>query len=101
MINDRRLFGIVLVNSLLWTAGNGLTTGGFLNFFAIELGASASLLGLIAATPETLGISGLATRPLLRWGIQRKSLFLLTSLLARAVSLTIPLLACQFSWWED
>ncbi len=96
----RRTMGIVIVNSLLWTAGNGLTTGGFLNYFALELGASASLLGLIAATPETFGISGLASRSLIRLGIQRKALFLTTSLLARAAALLIPLLACQFSLWD-
>lgn len=92
----RRTIGIVLMNSLLWTAGNGLTTGGFLNYFAIELGASASLLGLIAATPETFGISGLASRTLFRWGHRRKTLFLVTSLLARAVTLLIPLLVLPY-----
>lgn len=96
----RRTMGIVLVNSLLWTAGNGLTTSGFLNYFALELGASASLMGLIAATPETFGVSGVASRSLFRWGMRRKALFLTTSLLARVAALLIPLLACQFAVWD-
>ncbi len=82
-----------MLNSVLWSAGNSLTTGGFLNYFASELGASTFLLALIAATPETMGLSGLATRPLLRWGVRRKSLFLVASILARTTALIIPLLA--------
>ncbi len=82
-----------MLNSVLWSAGNSLTTGGFLNYFASELGASTFLLALIAATPETVGLAGLATRPLLRWGVRRKSLFLVTSILARTTALVIPLLA--------
>lgn len=84
-----RLIHIVLVNSVLWTAGSG----GFLNYFVLELGASAASLGPIAAMPKTFGISGLATRRLFRWGLPRKTLYLGTSLTARAASLIIPLLA--------
>ncbi len=89
----QRVTRAVVWNQGLWTAGYSLTTGGFLLYFGYELGATGFLIALLLATPETVGIAGL----LARWMIQRmgsrKRVWFMFSLLARLVSLGIPLLA--------
>ncbi|QDT64026.1 MFS transporter [Calycomorphotria hydatis] len=80
----------VALNQLLWTAGYPLTSGGFLLFFAKELGAGALIIAVLLSLPETVGISGLLTRWLLRRGWSRRVLFLGGSILSRALMLAIP-----------
>ncbi len=83
----------VLLNSMLWTAGNALTSGGFLSYFASELGASSFVLAVLLATPETVGITALAGRFLIDALGDRKRTWLICSLISRAALLGIPLLA--------
>jgi len=83
----------VLWNSMLWTAGNALTSGGFLSYFASELHASPFVLAVLMATPETVGIMALAGRPIIRCLGDRKRTWLVCSLISRGALCGIPLLA--------
>lgn len=83
----------VVWNQALWTAGYALTTGGFFNYFAKELGAGERMMALLLVIPETVGILALSTRPLLRRLGSRKRIWIGFSLAARLVSIGIPLLA--------
>ncbi|TWU14301.1 Major Facilitator Superfamily protein [Symmachiella macrocystis] len=83
----------VLWNSMLWTAGNALTSGGFLSYFASELDASPIVLAVLMATPETVGIMALAGRPIIRWLGDRKRTWFVCSLISRGALCGIPLLA--------
>jgi len=78
-------------NQTLWTAGYSLTTGGFFNYFAKELGADDRMMALLLVIPETVGILALTTRSLVRRLGPRKSVWIQFSLFARFVSLGIPL----------
>lgn len=82
----------VLWNSLFWTAGNSLTSGGFLAYFAVELGARGSTLAVLLILPELLGVCGLSARRwILVWGPKR--VFIGSSLLAFIPLALVPLLA--------
>ncbi len=83
----------VLLNSMLWTAGNALTSGGFLSYFASELGASSVVLAILMATPESVGVVALAGRYVIHALGDRKRTWLVCSLISRAALLGIPLLA--------
>lgn len=78
-------------NAALWMAGQTLTSGAFLSYFAVDLGASSLLLGLLAAAPELVGSSGLLSRWLMRTVGSRKRTWLICTLLARSFTLLIPL----------
>lgn len=88
-----RVTRAVVWNQGLWTAGYSLTTSGFLLYFARELGARGFLIALLLAVPETVGIAGLLSRWMIQLLGNRKRVWILFSLLARIVSLGIPLLA--------
>lgn len=77
-------------NAALWMAGQTLTSGAFLSYFAVDLGASSLLLGFLAAAPELVGSSGLLSRWLTVQLASRKVLWLVCTLLARAFTLLIP-----------
>ena len=83
----------VLWNSMLWTAGNALTTGGFLTYFASELEASSLGIAVLMAAPETVGVVALWSRFVIKLIGDRKQTWLICSLLARLATLGIPLLA--------
>ena len=90
---SRRIIRLVMWNSAFWYAGNLLISGGFVSYFGYDLGLNAFGVSLLLATPETVGIVGLGTRSLVfRWG-NRKWVWATFSLLARLVTLGIPLLA--------
>lgn len=84
-------------NQVLWTAGYSLTTGGFLLYFARELGAKDLWIAVLLVLPESAGVFGLLTRTALRTFAARKRLYVATTLLARLVALPIPLLALSRS----
>ncbi|HEX6987656.1 MAG TPA: MFS transporter [Planctomycetaceae bacterium] len=91
-------------NQVLWTAGYSLTTGGFLLYFARELGANDGWIALLLVLPESVGVAGLMTRAAIRTFSGRKRLYLAATLLARLVALPVPLLAFRTSdasplWW--
>lgn len=83
----------VVLNQLLWTAGYSLTSGGFLLYFANELGARGFTTSVLLALPELVGVSAIGTRPLVAASGRRKLVWGATGLLARAASLGIPLMA--------
>lgn len=80
----------IALNAALWTAGNVLTTGGFLNYFASDLGARGFSLAVLMATPELVGLSGMASRSLWRWSGDRRRIWLITTLIARLITFLIP-----------
>jgi len=80
----------IAINAALWTAGNALTTGGFLNYFAADLGARGFSLAILMATPELVGLSGMASRSLWRWNGDRRRVWLITTLIARFITFLIP-----------
>jgi len=91
-------------NQILWTAGYSLTTGGFLLYFARELGARDLWISVLLVLPETVGVAGLLTRSAIHAFAGRKRLYVATTLLARLVALPIPLLAFAPAdsrplWW--
>ena len=88
---DRRVVWLILCQSSLWSAGSGLTTGWFLNYFAQDLGATGRMLGLIAALPELVGVAQLAAPRLIERLGSRKRTFLVTSLIAHLTTIGIPL----------
>lgn len=89
----RRALRLVLVEATLWAAGNALTTGAFLMYFARDLGAAGLLIGVIAAVPETSGVLRLFAPALIGKLGNRKRTVIVASLAARALSLGIPCVA--------
>ena len=83
----------VIWNQLLRTAGYALTTGGFLVYFAKDLGASTIQISLILVIPETFGSLGLFSRRVINLLQSRKNTWLILSLISRVFSLGIPLAA--------
>ncbi|MFN7135263.1 MAG: MFS transporter, partial [Myxococcales bacterium] len=97
-------FRAVTWNQVLWTAGYSLTTGGFLLYFARELGAKALWISVLLVLPESAGALGLFTRAAIRTFAGRKRLYVAATLLARLVAVPIPFLAFMPSgsrplWW--
>jgi len=83
----------VVWNQALWTAGYSLTSGGFLAYFGRELGATGLLMSLLLIVPETAATFGLISRWVVQKVGNRKRVFVVFSVLARLISLGIPLLA--------
>lgn len=92
-VSRSSVFRAVAWNQVLWTAGYSLTTGGFLLYFARELGAGATWISLLIVLPETVGLLGLATRSLIGSAEGRRRLYLIATMVARVVALPIPLVA--------
>lgn len=88
-------------NQVLWTAGYSLTTGGFLLYFARELGASATWISLLIVLPETVGLLGLATRSFIGSAEGRRRLYFAATMGARVVALPIPLVALAVDQGES
>lgn len=86
----RRLSRDVVTNQLLFTAGYSLTSGGFLVFFAADLGASTSTTTWVLTLPELVGLFAMLTPALLHGVKNKKSLFLGCSVLSRLALLLIP-----------
>lgn len=92
-IDSARVIRAAVRNQMLFTAGDSLTTGGFLYYFAYELGARDFLFALLLIIPETVAVSGLATRWIVQQTGQRKRVWIACSIAARIIALGIPLLA--------
>ncbi len=52
---------------MLWSVGNGLTTGTFVTYLALDMGAHGMGLSLILAVPTLLGVLRLFASPLINW----------------------------------
>ncbi len=81
----------VFWSQVLWAAGYSLTTGPFLTYFGQDLGARGRIVALLLIVPEVAGIVGLFTRSVIRSFRGRKRVWIAFSLLARVLSLGIPL----------
>lgn len=84
----------VMIGQMLFSAGHALTTGGFLNYFAIPyFKGFAVAFAIMQITPEVAESLAVVTRWLvLRWG-GRKSTWWVALLLGRVSAFMIPLLA--------
>lgn len=80
----------IWANAALWMAGHSLTSGAFLLYFASDLKASATLIALLAAAPELVGLSGLASPLVWKLCGNRRVAWLIATLLARGVLLCVP-----------
>lgn len=67
MPTDARRRALVLgyVNGVLWSVGNGLTTGTLIYYLAQELGAKGTALGVLIAAPTLVGLLRLVTPALI------------------------------------
>lgn len=61
----RRALVLGYVNGVLWSVGNGLTTGTLIYYLAQELGAKGTALGVLIAAPSLIGLLRLATPALI------------------------------------
>ncbi|HVU86354.1 MAG TPA: MFS transporter [Pirellulales bacterium] len=61
----RRALTLGYVNGVLWSVGNGLTTGTLVYYLAQELGAKGTALGVLIAAPSLIGLLRLATPALI------------------------------------
>ena len=61
----RRELTLGYVNGVLWSVGNGLTTGTLVYYLAQELGAKGTALGVLIAAPSLIGLLRLATPALI------------------------------------
>ncbi len=75
---QQRRRGLVLgfYNGVLWSIGNGLTTGALIYYLALDLGADGLMLGLLLALPAAVGIFQLAAPRWIRWRGSAKQLSL-------------------------
>ncbi len=57
----RRALGLILANGVLWSIGNGLTSGQLVSYLAQELGAGGWDVGLLLALPALVGLLRVTT----------------------------------------
>jgi len=75
----RRALGLGYVNGLLWSMGNGLTTGTLVIYLALDLGAQGIGISLILAAPALVGLLRLFTPALVRlFGSAKKTCLVLS-----------------------
>ncbi len=77
-------------NALLWTAGNLLTTGGFLTYFVREYRPPGVVMTVLLVIPETAAILGLSTPWILAWTGDRRRMWWVGQVVARSLTLCIP-----------
>ena len=90
---EREVVQRVVISQLLFIAGHSLTStsSGFLTYFFYEFAPSTVAIAILMTLPDVAGLLGMATRYLTAWCGGRKRLWLVSSLLARAVAAIIPL----------
>jgi hypothetical protein len=77
-------------NALLWTAGNLLTTGGFLTYFVREYRPPGVVMTVLLVIPETAAILGLSTPWILAWTGDRRRMWWVGQVVARSLTLCTP-----------
>jgi hypothetical protein len=77
-------------NALLWTAGNLLTTGGFLTYFVREYRPPGLVMTVLLIVPETAAILGLSTPWILAWTGDRRRIWWVGQVVARLLTLCVP-----------
>lgn len=91
--HPRRVVQAVFLNQLIWTAGYSLTSGGFLLFFARELGAKGLAISIVLTLPEIASFLGVCSRTVVSLFATRKRMWLVCTIAARFGSVIIPIAA--------
>lgn len=89
----RRVIQAVILSQMLFSAGNVLTTGGFLYYYADAFGPSAVQLSFLLILPELAESLGFLARPLSRSVGSLKRTWLISLLSARLFACGVPLMA--------
>ncbi|MGE0374200.1 MAG: MFS transporter [Planctomycetaceae bacterium] len=90
---SRQVTRAVTASQLLFSAGNVLTTGGFLYYYADAFGPSAFQFSFLLILPELAESVGFLARPLSKRVGSRKRTWLASLLTARLFALGVPLMA--------
>ena len=75
---------------MLWSIGNGLTTGTLVNYLAIDLGASGLVFSLVLASPQIVSVLRVAAPTLIRQIGTAKRTCLLLSLVSYLLIWGLP-----------
>lgn len=88
----QRVTRLVFLNAVLFTAGNVLTTGGFLSYFGNDIRPkpAAIQIAYLQIAQETGTFLGLFAVTVIAWMGGRRSSFFYTSFVARLLSVGIP-----------
>lgn len=96
----KKLSRDTVCNQLLFTAGYSLTSGGFISYFAADLGASTSTITWILVLPELIGMLAILTPLTVGLIGNKKRLFFTNSLIARLFTFLIPLASLIAPAWN-
>lgn len=91
----RRALLLGYVNSMLWSVGNGLTTGPLVIYLIRDLGAQGRDIGLILAMPALVGVLRLLTPGVIAWFGTAKRACLALSLASYALIWVLPAAAVK------
>lgn len=97
-IDPVRMTRAVVWSQMLFTAGNSLTIGGFLNYFVNEFDPAMLFVAAIQITPESAEAFSYSTRQVLRVVHSRKWLWIAGLVMARLIALLIP---CSMFFTEN
>lgn len=86
----RRTLTLGHVNGMLWSIGNGLTTGTLVTYLALDLGARGLGLSLVLASPQIVSVLRVAAPSLIRWFGTAKRTCLLLSLASYVLIWGLP-----------
>ncbi|MBX9788896.1 MAG: hypothetical protein K2Y37_08255 [Pirellulales bacterium] len=86
----RRTLALGHVNGMLWSIGNGLTTGTLVNYLAMDLGARGLGLSLVLASPQIVSVLRVAAPRIIRWTGTAKRACLLLSLVSYTLIWGLP-----------
>jgi len=91
----RRALGLAQVNAALWSAGNALTTGSFVVYLMLDLGADGRWISVILALPAMVGLLRLLTPQVVAWAGSQRRACIWSYAVSYLLLLTFPLLATQ------
>ncbi len=89
-IDRRSALALGHVNGMLWSVGNGLTTGTLVNYLALDLGARGLGLSLVLASPQIVSVLRVAAPALIRHIGTAKRTCLLLSLVSYLLIWGLP-----------
>jgi hypothetical protein len=89
----RRAMTLAIVQGVLGTMGGWLIGGWFLTFFAMELGARGTMVGVILAVGNVVSLLRMFAPYFVNRSDNRKKVWLYATIFARALSIGMPLLA--------
>lgn len=89
----RRAMRLALLQGVLSTSGAWLVGGWFLTFFAMELGAKGMMVGAVLAVGNMAGLLRIVAPYLVNRCDDRRAVYLWANVIARFISIGLPLLA--------